>query len=67
VLELGSPFVGDGRNPRDLFDVMLSPSTQLRVCELIGFCRNEQAQLFDFVEAKFAELEFFQFFHNLSR
>jgi hypothetical protein len=34
-------------------------ATSLRVCELIEFCENEQPQLFDFVEAKFAELDVF--------
>jgi hypothetical protein len=42
--------------------VMLSPSTKLRVCELIGFGKNDQPQLFGFVEAKFAKLDLFSIF-----
>ncbi|MDP2605686.1 MAG: hypothetical protein Q8S00_24345 [Deltaproteobacteria bacterium] len=37
-------------------------SSALRVCELIGFCKNEQPQLFDFVEAKIAKSDVFSIF-----
>jgi hypothetical protein len=42
--------------------IPVRPFDELRVCELIGFCKNEQPQLFDFVEAKIAESDVFSIF-----